>query len=272
MLQGRDKMIKASHTLPAIPSHQDGLQIYFLTGKDYLYQTLFCAYSLVKFSKEKYQFTLVDDGSFTEDLKSRTKKQMPGVIILDTNQINRNLDLFLPIHNYPFLQNKRTVYPHLRKLTDVHTIDDGYKLVLDSDMLFFKEPTEMIDWLKAPSGSLFMVDCAESYGYSQQLMEDLVGEQIPKLVNVGTFGFNSSAISWQQMENWGKNLEEKEGTTYFLEQALSAMLVANRSKTILNKEEYVVNPSQNLENAKLHHYVDLSKKFYWETAWKIIHE
>lgn len=265
-------MIKASKTLPPIPSHKDGLQIYFLTGKDYLYQTLFCAYSLIKVSKEKYQFTLVDDGSFTEELKSSTKKQMPDVIILDTNQINQNLDLYLPIHDYPFLRNKRAVYPHLRKLTDVHTIDQGYKLVLDSDMLFFKEPIEMINWLKAPSGCLFMIDCAESYGYSHQLMEDLIGQQIPKLVNVGAYGLSSSAISWQHLENWGKNLEEKEGTTYFLEQALSAMLSANMSKTILNKEEYIVNPSPNLENTKLQHYVDLSKKFYLETAWRIIYE
>jgi len=271
MLKGKNEMISASKLLPPILSHQNGLAIYFLTGKDFVYQTLFCAHSLVKVSKEQYQFILIDDGSFNEVIKAEIERQMPNVVIINANEINSNLDFHLPIERFPFLRNKRIVYPHLKKLTDIHTLNSSTKLVLDSDMLFFREPTEMIKWLKQPTGCLFMIDCEESYGYSRKLMEELAGYRIPKMVNVGAFGFNSSSINWQKLEDWGSNLEKNEGTTYYLEQALSAMLVANEQPKIsLSKEEYIVNPSTtDFNEVKLHHYVDLSKQFYFNSAWKI---
>lgn len=274
MIKGQSQMIKASQLLPPIPSFSKGLAVYFLTGKKYLYQTLFCAYSLVKSSTEKFQFILVDDGSFDELYIDQIKKQMPGVSIITAASIQSNLNQHLPENEYPYLHHKRKIYPHIKKLTDIHTIDPNTaKLVLDSDMLFWNEPSELINWLKAPQGCIYMLDCEESYGYDTSLMKSLCGFEIPKLVNVGAFGYNSSIINWRSIERWSKTLEEKQGASYFLEQALSAMLVANEKSIILNKEEYIVNPITNLDNStgiKLHHYVDLSKKYYFNIAWRRI--
>jgi len=265
-------MMEASQNLPPIISYTNGLTIYFLTGKKYLYQTLFCAFSLTKTSKEKFQFVLVDDGSFDESFDRQVKKQMPGVQIITTKMIEANLAQNLPKTRYPYLHHKREIYPHIKKLTDIHTIDTtSYKLVLDSDMFFWNEPTELTNWLKTPNGCLYMLDSEESYGYDKELMETLCGFTIPDLMNVGAFGVNSNSINWNNIENWAKSLEEKQGASYFLEQALSAMVVASQTKTILNAEEYIVNPEINtsdLNKDKLHHYVDLSKKYYFETAWK----
>ncbi|HTN00150.1 MAG TPA: hypothetical protein VL088_15440 [Pedobacter sp.] len=272
MLKGQMEMQDASISLPPIISQQDGLPIYFLTGKKYLYQTLFCAHSLTKVTKEKIQFNLVDDGSFDEKFIQQVNLQMPGVKIITKADIEINLQNRLPKMEYPYLHHKRVVYPHIKKLTDIHTIDGNpHKLVLDSDMLFWNEPIEIINWLKQPRGCLYMLDCEESYGYDRSLMQALCGFQIPELMNVGAFGLNSSIINWDNLEQWSKKLEEEQGASYFLEQALSAMLIANEENTILNNEEYIVNPSgdiNNLAEDKLHHYVDLSKQFYFETAWK----
>lgn len=272
MLKHQEEMIEASIILPEIPSFKEGLQIYFLTGEKYLYQTLFCALSLTKACDEKFQFILVDDGSFNQNLINRIEHQMPGVKLILTNEIEANLNRSLPLSKYPFLHRKREIYPHIKKLTDIHTIDtNSYKLVLDSDMLFWNEPAELINWLKNPSGCLHMIDCEESYGYDKVLMSSLCGYKIPEMVNVGAIGFNSNIINWQDLEIWAKTLEEKEGTSYFLEQALSAMIIASEPKSILNKEEYIVNPVEKTDSStrvKLHHYVDLSKKYYFESLWK----
>jgi len=272
MLKGQAHMIKESQHLPPIVSYTNGLAIYFLTGKKYLHQTLFCAFSLTKACKENFQFILVDDGSFNQDLIANVKQQMPNVKLVLKNEIENNLKLKLPTDEYPFLHQKRKIYPHIKKLTDIHTIDDNpFKLVLDSDMLFWNEPTKLIDWLKNPNGCLYMLDSEESYGYDKSLMASLCGYDIPKSVNVGAFGINSSIINWQKVEIWSKTLEEKQGASYFLEQALSAMLISKEIKTVLDKGEYIVNPEEdiiNLNEDKLHHYVDLSKQYYFETAWK----
>ncbi|WP_320465969.1 hypothetical protein [Pedobacter sp. CFBP9032] len=274
MLRGKKEMIRASRNLPPIISYENGYKIYFLTGSDYLYQTLFCAFSLTKVSKTSFQFILVDDGSFDEQLKTQANKQMPGVVIVTKQQIDANLSLKLPVAEFPYLHRKREVYPHIKKLTDIHTLTDNtYKLVLDSDMLFWSNPKEVISWLQRPNGSLHMIDCIESYGYSKEIMESLTGRDIPDSVNVGIIGMDSSRIIWTELERWCMELEAKEGSSYFLEQALTTMLLATSKRKALNERSYIVNPeNEDVLNGAgiLHHYVDLSKASYFKNAFNVI--
>ncbi|MEZ2334119.1 hypothetical protein [Mucilaginibacter sp. RCC_168] len=270
MMRGSRQMMKASLQLPPVQCHAHGLPVYFLTGKNYLYQTLFCIRSLVKFRNQEFQFILVDDGSFDSTLVAQIQKQLPGCTIVMQDEVDKNLQQRLPQRHYPHLHQKRKVYPHLKKLTDIHTLPGAdWKLVLDSDMLFWDTPHEIIQWLKKPDRPIHMVDCAESYGYSKQLMKQLSGHAIPPLLNVGAIGLNSTAINWSALDNWVYELEEKEGSSYYLEQALTAMLIGEQQSTILDQDKYKVNPS--LGDTKppvLHHYVDLSKKYYYTQAWK----
>ncbi|WP_432329164.1 hypothetical protein ACRQ5D_13040 [Mucilaginibacter sp. P25] len=116
-----------------------------------------------------------------------------------------------------------------------------------------------------------MIDCTEAYGYSRQLMEQLAGAPVKPLLNVGAIGLKSEAIDWDKLENWVKTLEEQEGTSYYLEQALSAMMIADTDAAVLKAGDYIVNPGPDQIKNKtgiLHHYVDLSKEGYFKQAWK----
>ncbi|NEU06793.1 glycosyl transferase [Flavihumibacter sp. R14] len=269
----RNLMKKASLNLPTVISNPEGLPIYFLTGKDYLYQTLFCIHSLSKATKVNFKFILIDDGSMDDLIRRQIHHQLPGSQIITSLMIKENLNNFLPQHLYPYLHHKRSIYPHIKKLTDIHTIPgSSWKLVLDSDMLFLNEPDELISWLQEPKEPLHMIDCEESYGYSEKLMSELSRTTIPSLVNVGAIGLNSQQINWKTLEAWAQSLEEKEGACYYLEQALTAMLIGDKKSTVLDKKKYIVNPSQNdiiNQNGVLHHYVDLSKEGYFKKAWKM---
>src|ERR1700754_4394234 len=238
MMRGSRHMRAASLQLPPVQCYAHGLPVYFLTGKNYLYQTLFCIRSLIKFTNEKFQFILVDDGSFDDTFIAKIQKQLPGCTTIMQDEVDKNLQLHLPPHQYPYLYQKRKVYPHLKKLTDIHTLSGtDWKLVLDSDMLFWDTPLEIIQWLKKPEQPIHMVDCVESYGHSKQLMEKLSGHTIPSLLNVGTIGLNSSKINWSALDNWVHILEEKEGSSYYLEQALTAMLIGEQKSTILDADK-----------------------------------
>ena len=264
----RKLMEKASFNLQPICSYPEGLPIYFLTGKNHLYQTLFCIKSLTQFTKTKFKFVLVDDGSFDNKLIKRIHFQLPGATVIERSLIDENLKINLPVEQYKNLHYKRAVYPHIKKLTDIHTIPgDKWKLVLDSDMLFGDEPTEMLNWLTAPDKPLCMIDSQQSYGYSVQLMENLCSSKIKPLINVGAIGLNSQKIDWDKVDNWVKILEETEGKTYYLEQALSAMLIGDANAVVLNKDKYIVNPDIHSKGV-LHHYVDLSKESYYKSDWK----
>jgi hypothetical protein len=272
MLKGKALMEQAAMGLPPVSSAVDGLTVYFLTGKKYLYQTLFCIRSLAVSSENNYQFVLVDDGSIDERLTAQIKRQLPGARIVTRRMIGQNLAKRLPEAEYPVLYHKRKVYPHIKKLTDIHTIPGNeWKLVLDSDMLFCNQPTALISWLANPDKAIYMHDCLESYGYTRALMEELCGSPVPNLLNVGVIGLNSSQVNWKNIENWTKTLEEKEGSSYYLEQALTAMLLAGRETHILPPGEYIVNPEAEAirkQTGTLHHYVDLSKEGYFKQAWR----
>lgn len=267
----RKEMEKASANLTPVRSYKTGLAIYFLTGKRYLYQTLFCIQSLAKVSKQEFNFHIVDDGSFDENDIKFINQKLPNCTIYDKIAIDKRLKEILPIEQFPYLHHKREVYPHIKKLTDIHIFDENkWKLVLDSDMLFWNEPLEVINWLKSPDGPLYMLDCTEAYGYTKQIMEELAKCKIQPLINVGAIGLASNSINWNQLENWCIQLEQKEGTTYYLEQALSAMLIGEQESTILNKENHIVNPIKISSEDILHHYVDTSKERYFKTAWRQI--
>jgi hypothetical protein len=262
--------------LPPVTSDSKGLPVYFLTGKKYLYQTLYCIRSLTACSTTPFRFTLVDDGSFDDPLIDRMLRQLPGVKVITQAMINSNLTNDAFEYKYPVLYQKRTVYPHIKKLTDIHTIPgDDWKLVLDSDMLFYREPQQMINWLKHSQNPIHMIDCTQAYGYSQDLMEKLAGSFVPSLLNVGMIGLKINHGEWAKLESWVASLEKTEGTSYYLEQALSAMLIGNSKSDHLRLEDYIVNPSKEQIRQKvgvLHHYVDLSKEGYFKYAWKHFHK
>ncbi len=198
---------------------------------------------------------------------------MPAARVVWRAEIEARLDAHLPAARFPALRARRLTYPHLRKLTDIHVGQEGWRLVLDSDMLFFRPPRLVLDWLAAPDRPLHMIDIEPSYGYSDELLAELAGGPVPELINVGFLGLRSDSLGWDRMEYACQTMIEREGTSYFQEQALSALLLAGQPCTVAPKEDYVVLPSL-AEGARptaiLHHYVAESKRSYFQHGWRIV--
>lgn len=268
---GKSEMEKAALQLKTAPVNNEAVNVYFLTGKKYWPLTAFCMYSLAKVGTIAIKPVFIDDGSFDAELIAQMQSQFAGCIIKTADEIAKNLEQKLPASKYPVLNKKRKEYPHIRKLTDIHTISDGWKLVLDSDMLFFKTPVQLQEWLTAPTAPLFLHDPITSYYYPENLMGQLAGSPVKPNLNVGAIGLKSEAIDWDKLEQWIIALENDSGECYLLEQALSAMLVAGQRIIVADQDEYIVMPdAQQIDKATatLHHYVDQSRNGYYTTAWR----
>lgn len=265
-------MVRASYRLKEITyPGKETFEVFFLTGKKYWYQTAFCLYSLQKHAGININGVLVDDGTFDETLEKQVSLQFPSSRIVKEKIIRQQLDRILPTEHYAALRERRKNYPHLRKLTDIHTLDNkNPKLVLDSDMLFFHRPTELLQWLHNPEQCLFMKDCERSYGYSDHLMKEVAqSETIPEKLNVGVAGMNSEKINWKQLNEWVDVLQKKEGTSYLQEQGITAMIASRMPYILLDEEKYKVKPSVNGAQIQevLHHYVAEAKYDYFVKAW-----
>ena len=259
----------------ALPGPESGLplEVWFLTGTRFWFQTAFCAWSLAQHSQRGLVLNLVDDGSLRSEQEQHLRRLFPSGVTRWKQEVAAELDQYLLVSRFPVLRQRWSDYINIRKLTDIHLGSSGTKLVLDSDMLFFQRPDELLAWWDQPNGSCLMVDCFESYGYSRELMEQLAGAPIPPLLNVGICGLASELINWEELEYWCKALVEREGTSYYLEQALVAMLAARSIPIVMPRSRYITFPSRQQTMAGegvLQHYVADSKPWYFGEAWKLV--
>lgn len=271
------QMEQAASDLPMLPppAADSGcpLEVWFLTGARFWYQTAFCAWSLAHHSQRELVLHLVDDGSLRSDQEQQLRRLFPSGVTRWKHEVAAELDQHLPVSQFPVLRQRWSDYINIRKLTDIHLGSSGTKLVLDSDMLFFRRPDQLLAWWERPNRPCLMVDCVESYGYSRELMEELAGTPIPPLLNVGICGLASESINWEVLEHWCQTLVEREGTSYYLEQALVAMLAARSTPTVMPRSGYITFPSRQQTLAGegvLQHYVADSKPWYFGEAWRLI--
>ncbi len=270
---GRRAMIDAAARLPAIDDPGNPLPIAcsYLSGEKYWYQTLFCAVSLQQQLDRRMDVVVYDDGSFTAATQDRMRRVLPWIRFIDKGQVQAALDRHLPADRFPTLRRRRLDYPHLRKLTDLHCAATGWTLVLDSDMLFFRRPDALLDWIERPDRPVFMQDVATSYGYSDALLNELTGRAMPERINVGLYALDGATIDWARTETWCAEQLRREGPHYLQEQALVAMLLALRDPVALPDRDYVVMPSLaegRDPTAALHHYVASAKRSYFQRCWR----
>ena len=274
--RGRRQMLAAVDALPPLDAAPgDAPEVSFLTGRRFWYQTAFCFWSLARQAGRPIRAAFADDGSLDGRLREACLRLFPGSAIASLEEIEARLDEHLPESRFPTLRARRREYPNLRKLTDVHAGRHGWRLVLDSDMLFFRRPDLLLAWLAAPDRPLHMIDVHDAYGYPPALLESLAGAPVPHRLNVGICGLNSDEIDWARLEFWCRRLQEAAGTSYYQEQALVALMLTGRACRIAPAADYRLMPADaeaRRPSAIMHHYVDLSKRGYFRHAWRRVVE
>jgi hypothetical protein len=271
--RGRIEMEAAARVLPQPGAHGDArpIPVHVLTGRRFWYQTAFCLHTLSAHARRPVHPVIHNDGSLSQEEAGCLTRLFPAARVVPLAESAARLEAFLPRDRFPALRERWDHYPNIRKLIDPHLGSHGWNLVIDSDMLFFREPAFLVGWSDSPRAPLYSVDVQNSYGYSRRLLDRLAGSPIPELVNVGLCGLDSSALDWQRIEGWCRTLFEREGTSYYLDQALVAMLLAGRACAVAPAEEYVTlpRPPEALEcRAAMHHYVAESKRWYFQHNWR----
>ena len=242
-----------------------------LVGTRFWFMAAFALVSLQRRIDRAVHVHFYDDGTLEQKQREKLETLASAVTFHDRAGIAARIEQYLPEEKFPFIRERLRNYPNLKKLTDPHVGSVGPKLVMDADVLFLSRPEELLQWFGAPETILCATDVTESYGYSRALMEKLAGARIPTAINVGLTGLKSESLHWEQLEHWCRESITREKTNYYLEQALVAMLCATRPFMQLSLAKYITGPSDEQEirgEGAMQHYVDLSKKEYFRSAWK----
>lgn len=270
--RGRAAMEAAARTLPLLPAAPGApVELHLLTGRRFWYQTAFCLWSFARHATRPLAPIIYDDGSLTEGYRAPLQRLFPSTRFVAQRETIARLDEYLPTSRFPVLRERWLNYPNIRKLTDPHLGRTGWKLVIDSDLLFFRRPNFVLNWTDTPARPLHAVDCETSYGYERALLDSLAGAPLADLVNVGLTGLEGAQIDWEKLEHWTRMLHKQGGTSYYLEQALIAMMVAGRDCAVAPAHDYLtlpVLPEARDCRAVMHHYVAHSKRWYFQDNWK----
>lgn len=247
------------------------VRVWFLTGKNFWYQTAFCAWTFQVHSRHLLQPMILDDGTLESESIRGLKRLFPNAEIVLREDSDQQFEKVFDRDNFPNIHWIRSKQLLFRKLTDIHAGSDCWRLFLDSDMLFFDRPNEIDAWLSRTDQCIAQRDCWESYGYSRDLVERLCGENLPRKINIGIFGLNGTMIDWEKVEFWLAQMFKTEGAKYNVTQCTVAMLMATQRLTVLDQEKFKVwpgTPDTLLKEAVLEHYVADSKPWYFGRAWK----
>jgi hypothetical protein len=270
---GQRAMEAAAGELPVLrfDNAHPPCELHLLTGRKFWFQSVFCLYSFSRYAKREVSPIFYNDGTLRPDDCAALTRLFPKARFVPPEEAQANLDRLLPQTKFPTLRERWDNYVHLRKLIDPHLGSSGWKLVMDSDLLFFRKPEFVLHWMDAPSTPLHGVDSETSYGYSSQLLQALASAPIAPRINVGLCGLHSDEIDWDKVEFWTRTLITREGTHYYLEQALVALLLAGRDCTVAPEADYVTLPrlpEAAACRAVMHHYVADSKRWFFQQNWR----
>lgn len=270
--EGKLAMEQAARRLPAPPSGEGApVVLHLLTGRRFWYQTAFCLWSFAQTSGRTVHPVLLDDGTLDEACTEPLLQLFPSTRVCCAAEIEARLDQVLPETRFPSLRVRRRGFPLLRKLIDPHAGQAGWRLQIDSDLLFFRRADHLLAWHDAPCVPLRAEDVTNAYGYPLALLNELAGRPVPERVNTGLLGLRSDEIDWERMEFWCRTLLKRGGPQYYQEQALVALLLAGRECVVPPASDYVLlprPPEAHACRAVMHHYVAESKRWYFQNNWK----
>jgi hypothetical protein len=258
--------------LPVASPEADQPALAFLTGRAFWEQTAFCLRSLQRQCPNvRWPVSIVDDGTLGAEAADALYRAFPGMTLHRPPAVALALERSLPRAAFPTLRRHRLLYPHLRKLTDIHAVRPGWNLVLDSDMLFHRSPDRLLSWFRSPDRPLVLTDIADAYGYPRDTLAAVTGHPPPPRINVGATGLCTTHIPWPRLETWVERLLREHGSSYYLEQALVAALIVGAPFLQLDPDDYRVHPDPleiTLRRSALHHYVAEGKQAYVRHAWR----
>jgi hypothetical protein len=205
------------------PSENRGTEVHLLCHwPDYL-QAVWALKTFYRFARVGYPLVVHIDGFTTRRMIRVFNVHFPGVTIVPRNEADRVAEPLLAHRGLARLSAQRTHNVFVRKMVDFHLLSRSPKiLVLDSDVLFFKRPTHLLDTTSEGNGALFMRDCSYCYTAPLDVIERLAGK-VESHLNAGLGLLKPEALDLEAIDDCLQHSEVTHGGQTFLEQTLYAI-------------------------------------------------
>ncbi|NJL19688.1 MAG: hypothetical protein HC895_00870 [Leptolyngbyaceae cyanobacterium SM1_3_5] len=225
----------------------------FTCAKDWL-NLVWTLKTFYHYSKRQYALCIHDDGTLTESDRATLQHHFPNARIIDRPSADARV--FAELANYPCCLEFRKTNPLSPKVFDFASyLESDRMLLLDSDILFFAEPIELLKRIEDPNYHLNSVngDTSSAYTVNAETVRQQCGFELIDRFNSGLGLIHKASLNLDWIEEF-LGLPDAIGHFWRIEQTLYA-LCSSRFGTELLPPEYSVHLEGGIDSAPCRHYV-----------------
>jgi hypothetical protein len=230
--------------------------VHVLTGeKDWL----LCAWMLASFfhfTEQTWNVVIHDDGTLSESTRKELSRLFQTARIIPRTQSDPTMDATLK--PFPLVYEFRGMHPLALKVFDMpHYCEADRFIILDSDVLFFNYPREIMDWVGGGAKECWFNEDIEDTSLISEAdaMDDLNVILWPR-VNSGICLLAKEAIDYEFCDRALGETSILKGHIWRVEQTLLALCASRYGKGGLLPKTYEVSLGRRAaDNCVARHYV-----------------
>jgi hypothetical protein len=242
-------------TSPVCNLTDDTCEIHALTCQSDWLNLLWGLKSFYRYSNRHYKLCIHEDGSLDAVDVSHLQTHFPDARIIRRSDADKLV--FKCLENYPRLLDFRQKNLLAPKIVDFVTyLQSDRMLVFDSDILFFSEPTILLQRIESNNYHLntFNSDFASAYTVNPDEVERLMNFKVLSCFNSGLGLAHKNSIRYDWLEEFLTLPGITDGHFWRIEQTLCA-LCSSRFGTESLPDEYSLYLNKGIGNRPFRHYV-----------------
>lgn len=219
----------------------ENVPLHVLTGENDWLLAAWMLASFFTFTETSWPLVIHDDGTLPEDGRGTLKEMFRNVRFISRFEADSAMTEVL--QSLPRCLRYRMSHPLALKIFDMaHFANAERYLVMDSDVLFFRKPREIVDWARATErrDCWFNEDASESTLVSDAEAQEKLGIHLWPKVNSGLCLINREAIDFQLCEEALANTSLLRGHVWRIEQTLFALCASRKGRGGLLPKSYEV--------------------------------
>jgi len=239
--------------------------VHMLTGKNDWLLAAWALASFFHFTEQTWNVVIHDDGTLPDEARTTLKELFKTARIISRDEADTRMDRVLA--PFPLCHDYRNKHPLGLKIFDVAQFVEGERFILlDSDVLFFSYPREIMNWVGDGAECWFNEDIEDSALITaDSAWADLQVPLWPR-VNSGLCLLAKGAIDLEFCERALGETSILKGHVWRVEQTLFALCASRYGKGGLLPKTYEVSLAwQATSDAVARHYVGAVRdRFYGE--------
>ncbi|MEQ9552984.1 MAG: hypothetical protein RIM23_25620 [Coleofasciculus sp. G3-WIS-01] len=239
---------------PVTATNSHICELHVLTSATDWLNLIWVLKSFYYFSNRHYALCIHDDGTLTDQQCKVLQDHFPDARVIDRKVADDTMQVFL--ESYPrCLEFRQTNHLSPKVFDFIAYLESDRMLLLDSDVLFFQEPTELLRRIESPIYSYNSVnrDIASAYTVDSAVVRERMGFTIQPRFNSGLGLIHKKSMNLDWIEQF-LSLPGIIGHFWRIEQTLFA-LCSSKFGVDLLPEEYDVHLGKGIKSSPCRHYV-----------------